>query len=159
VLAGGDPRIFWGGPQGYKLDHVTPLPGGYTFNNQFADFNRDGYLDCVTSQWHPGATETSLYFGSPSGFSQSNRFAFRVAGTRMISVADLDRDGWLDVIFTTKHDNQNLFIFWGSPTGFSNDRKTLLPVTAGSACRVADLDRDGYLDIVAPNIYDPNPSP
>lgn len=154
---GGNPRVYWGGKDGVQLTNVTSLPTGYSFDCQFADFNRDGYLDCVTSEWHPGSTETSVYYGSMSGFSGPNRFAFKVGGTRMISVADLNRDGWLDAIFTTKDDTQLMLIFWGSPTGFDNARKAALPIRAGTACRVADLNRDGFLDIVAPNVYDPTP--
>ena len=70
-------------------------------------------------------------------------------------MADLNRDGWLDVIFATMSDSSSLFIFWGGPGGFDNERKTLLPIGMAPAARTADLNRDGYLDLVVPNLFDP----
>lgn len=151
------PAIFWGGPEGFSYDRRTAVGERASFHSRFADFNRDGYLDLVTSEWSPGATHTSVYWGGPAGFSTANRFQLKVSGSRVLTVADLNQDGWLDVIYPTTHDSGKLVIFWNGPNGFDNSRVTLLPNGAGTSARVADLNRDGFLDIVVANLYDPHP--
>ncbi len=151
------PVIYWGGPKGFSRDRRSPISDRYSFYSRFADFNRDGYVDLITSEWFPGSTTTSLYWGGPSGFSASNRFVFKISGTRVLTVGDLNNDGWLDVIFPTTHDSGKLVIFWNGPNGFDNEHKTLLPNGAGTSARVADLNRDGYPDLVVANLYNPHP--
>ena len=150
--------IYWGGPQVYSEDRRTELTSDLARSGQFADFNRDGYLDLALSEWEPGHQETSLYWGGPGDYSKANRFVFHVGGLRNHSLADLDRNGWIDVIFTSTT-NQELFIFWNQEQGFDNAKKTRLPTRVSIALEVADLDADGYLDIIAANLFDPNPNP
>lgn len=159
VFNGPHPDIYWGGPKGFSEERKSPLSNKYSFQGIFADFNRDGYLDALPSEWAPGSKESSLYFGGPSGFAQANRFGFRVSGERLVAAADLNRDGWLDAIFPTMHDSGKLLIFWGARDGFDNERRTELPVAASPAVRVADLNNDGHLDLVVANLYDPHPAP
>ena len=155
TFSGPQPVTYWGGPRGFTADNKTVISTRYSFYGTFADFNRDGWLDYVCSEFYPGSTESRVYFGSPTGFGPSSRFTFRINGPRASTVADLNRDGWLDVIFATMSDSSSLFIFWGGPGGFDNERKTLLPIGMAPAARTADLNRDGYLDLVVPNLFDP----
>jgi hypothetical protein len=82
---------------------------------------------------------------------------FRFKSVRFQTVADLDRDGWPDIIFSTT-DNR-VVIFWNSPKGFDNARKTVLPSAAAISAEVADLNGDGYLEIIVANLWDKNPAP
>jgi hypothetical protein len=159
TFSGPVPVTYWGGPQGFTPDNKTPISGRYSFYGTFADFNRDGYLDYVCSEFFPGSTDTRVYFGSPTGFSPSSRFTFHVNGPRASTVADLNRDGWLDVVFATMSDSRSLVIFWGGPDGFDNERKLMLPIGMAPAARAADLNRDGYLDLVVANLFDPQAAP
>ena len=149
--------IYWGGPDGYSSGnrHLLSDLGG--FSSRVADYNRDGYLDISLSQWEPGSESTSLYWGGPSGFTGNNRFEFEIGSIRVHSTGDLNRDGWLDIFFSTTIDQ--LVIFWNSPLGFDNDRKTALPSRVSASVEVADLNADGFLDLIVPNLYDANPAP
>ncbi len=149
--------VYWGSGDGYSLTNKTVLSFRNAFSGRVADFNRDGYLDLALSEWTPGGDETSLYWGSPSGFSAANRFVFRIKSIRFHTIADLDRNGWPDIIFPTT-DNQ-VVIFWNSPHGFGNGRRTALPCAAAVSAEVADLNGDGYLDIIVANLFDKNPAP
>ena len=71
-------------------------------------------------------------------------------------IADLNRDGWLDIV---GFDFDTLFLAWGGPRKFSDpDRQIRIPGVAhlGQNCRLLDIDRDGWLDILAADIGSPH---
>lgn len=152
------PTIFWGGMDGIQPDKTTALSQDYAFSGRAADFNRDGYLDLVVSEWQPGREVTHIYYGGPSGFTTAHRQPFPIRSVRFHTIADLDQDGWLDVIFPNFIDEE-IVIFWNSPLGFSPERQTRLPVRSAVAVEVADLNADGHLDLIVPNLFDKNPEP
>jgi FG-GAP-like repeat len=69
--------------------------------------------------------------------------------------ADLDGDGWLDLIFSNQIESGSQFsstlIYWGGPQGFIFERHTRLPTWGGYGICVADYNRDGHLDIAVPS--------
>ena len=150
--------IYWGGSQVYSEDRKMELNSELSTSGRFADFNRDGFLDLALSEWEPGHQETSLHWGGPGDYSSANRFVFHVGGLRNHGLADLDRNGWLDLIFTSTT-NRELIIYWNQEQGFDNAKKTALPTGVSVALEVADLDGDGYLEIIVANLIDPNPNP
>jgi hypothetical protein len=148
-FGGPESAIYWGSPRGYSPSNKSVVDAQMVFSGRFADFNRDGYLDIVLSEFSTGG-ETDLYWGSPLGFRSNNRFTFQIDGTRCQSIADLNGDGYLDVVFPTIH-NQAV-IFWNSPTGFSNGKRTGLPAGLAVASEIADLNQDGHLDLILCNL-------
>ena len=54
--------------------------------------------------------------GGPMGFAGNHRFTFQVDGVRCQSIADLNGDGWLDVVFPTV--DRQVVIFWNGPQRF-----------------------------------------
>jgi hypothetical protein len=62
--------------------------------------------------------------------------------------ADLNKDGYLDLIFPDV-DSDNLDIVWGDSSGrYSTDRRTLLQVQSAASVEIADLNGDGWLDLI-----------
>ena len=66
---------------------------------------------------------------------------------RWIYLADLDGDGWPDLIVPII-DADRSFIFWGGPQGYSMERCTALAVRHAACARVADLDGDGRPELI-----------
>lgn len=147
-------RIFWGSPKGFSFANSSTLPADFPFNACVADFNRDGYLDIAVTDWiTPGNRgEVDIFWGGPKGFVASNRTELPFPGIRTAVVADLDGNGYPDIIVAGTEDKAG--IFWNGPRGFRADHKTILPTNEAITAQVADLNRDGYLDIVIPNLYD-----
>lgn len=67
-----------------------------------------------------------MYWGSADGYSVDNRTDLATNGGSAVSVADLDQDGWLDLILSVtgtylyvgKPDYPNSYVYWGGPDGF-----------------------------------------
>lgn len=151
--------VYWGSgnAEPFASTRKSLVSAKQAMSGQAADFNRDGYLDLSLSEWAPGEIGAGLYWGGPSGFSASNRFVFQIGSVRFHAVADLNRDGWSDVIFPTTADE--VVIFWNSAGGFDNTRRQSLPCAAAVSVEVADLNRDGYLELLVANLWDKNPPP
>ena len=159
--------IYWGSASGYSTAKRTGLPtmgspGEYPGpRNAVADLNGDGHLDIVFSNWSDGTTvavNSYVYWGSATGFSAGNRAELPTSAAAGVSVADLNGDGNLDIVFSnfrgaagTKVDS---YVYWGSKTGFSASNRTSLPTVGASGVSVADLNADGNLDIVFSNHSD-----
>ena len=151
------PGIYWAEHGSYSSRNRTILSNRMAFSSRVADFNRDGYLDISLTQWAPGQEATDLYWGGPSGFSGQNKFVFPIGSLRGHVIGDLNRDDWLDIVFSTTNDQ--VVIYWNSPSGFDKDRKSVLPSRVAVSAEVADLNRDGFLDVIVANLWDAVPAP
>lgn len=149
--------VFWGSQSGFSFGNRSPLPcwkAGY--NPEVADLNKDGWLDAILISGE--SPNNYIYWGSPSGLSAS-RFTRVIVpvdiGGHGISLADLDYDGWLDIVYAQNRSGFNdAMILWGSEaiyrpgTEVSVDFLLPLPDRAFGGSSVADFNEDGYLDIV-----------
>lgn len=143
---------------------------GYTLatDGSRADLNRDGYLDIVFSNYCSGTTEATwqyeidsyVYWGGPDGYTTTNRLGLPTQGASGNAVADLDEDGYLDIVFSNVGRGTGYppiltgvssYIYWGSSQGYSDAYSTTLPTNGATGCSVADLNDDGDLDIVFSN--------
>ena len=159
IIPGSDGvSIMWGGENHFQGKERTQVFSNYASSTRLADFNRDGYLDLISSEWSPGSNETHLYYGSPAGFSPASRTAFPIGGCRFHTIADFNGDGWLDVAFPL-FSEEKVCIFWNGPTGFQAANRTDLPGRSSVALEAADLNRDGFIDLIVPNLFDKNPPP
>lgn len=155
-LGGAESAVYWGSPQSFAPQRKTVVAPSMAFSGRIADFNRDGYLDLVLSEYARGG-RTDLYWGGPMGFSSNNRFTFLIDGVRRLTIADLDGDGYMDIVFPTI--NNAAVILWNSSTGFDNAKKTSLPGGLVISAEIADLNRDGYLDLILCNLRSPDGKP
>ncbi len=151
--------VFWGSAKGFDPKNATWLavdnPRGLTLG----DLNRDGWLDLIYS--NITADTIPIFWGSPEGFSSSRRTELSTPGQGSVSIncADLNGDGWLDVLIPCFYDttptpwisDRDSYVYWGSPAGFDPARRLALPTQAPTQTAIADFDRDGRLDIFFPN--------
>ena len=67
-------------------------------------------------------------------------------------MADLNRDGLLDLVLTSYHAGYTRshpsYIYWNSSQGFDASNPTMLPTNSASGVLVADFNRDGHQDIL-----------
>jgi hypothetical protein len=147
----GNGSILWGSATGYNINNRTDLPVYFGIHNiEVADFNQDTWLDVLYVEYYGyGLSPIRIYWGSSTGFQPSNSTAVMgPAGNTGVSIADLNADGWLDIVGTGWYDTQS-YIYWGSEAGYSASNMQVLNsgyCYGGSA--VADIDKDTYLDIV-----------
>ena len=153
--------IWWGSPAGYENPRKTVIDLGRPeelMYLQAADFNRDGWLDLLLPQrGPPDGTEVSslILFGSPTGFSLAHRAELPSYVAYQNTIADLNRDGWLDIVFTSYggevSGNRPSLIYWGGPKGFLARPRTELPTNGSSGSLALDFDGDGWLDLFFAN--------
>jgi hypothetical protein len=120
-----------------------------------ADLNHDGRTDLVVP--HRDGGQSSVYFNDGRGGFAAGRavpFGPKDAAIRMAEVADLDRDGRLDIVVIDER--RGAGVYFGRADGTFAE---VLPLDDGKvrpyALAVADLNRDGAPDIIIGNVEAP----
>jgi len=131
------------------------VPTTFTVGNtpQFlatGDFNRDGWLDLVVG--NSGDDTVSVLLADPAhpgSFMAPTAYSVG-AFPNLVVVADLNRDGKLDVVCANR-DSNSVSILHGVGDGTFGARVDVPCGTAPWGVAVADLNRDGRLDIAVVN--------
>ena len=144
--------IYLNGPQGFPDEPTQTLPTTRSHGACCADLNRDGYLDVVVGGFFN--PDLQIFYGSARGFDPKACDTIRLEHDgvvydecRWICLADLNNDGWLDLVVPQIGYDRS-FILWGGVNGFSMERIQLLSVFKASTVQAADLTGNGYLDLV-----------
>ena len=146
--------VYWGNQDGaYSPEQRISLPAVDPYEWASGDLNDDGWMDLVVSNF--GETvrwlqESFIYWGTSSGFSAERRSGLSTHGSAGASLADLDRDGYLDVVManTSAEHTQGAFIYWGSADGFATPERTEMPSGSSGSAVPVDLNYDGFLDLL-----------
>jgi len=155
-----DGRIWWGSLNGFNDEEFNDIDLGQKVELMYikgADLNNDGYLDLVLPQRGPpdGTIASSIIlYGSPNGYNIENSVEVNSYVPYQNSIADLNKDGWLDLLLTSYggevSGNRPALIHWGSKDGFLPEY-TELENYGGSGSEILDYDGDGWLDILIAN--------
>ena len=164
VYLGNDQRnycqILWGNGSDYSVDRstVVPLKAYRTCCGVVSgDLDRDGYLDLVLPSGHTPEKISEVVWGGPNGFGKRPSTLLVTDANQGPTIADLDANGWLDLIFPgayqrdTGDAHTESFIYWGSQDGYSDARRTGLEAYGAAEAAAADLDGDGHLDLAISN--------
>ena len=163
-----DSYIYLGEADGYREDRRWTVPTVGGMGADSGDLNRDGYIDLVFAHVQDGTSRditSYIYYGGADGFSVENRIELPTIGCADPTVADVNKDGWPDVIYNNRYAGGdegssmpnpndykiNSYVYWGGETGFSVNNRMELPTVGAARARVADLNGDGFNDIVFAN--------
>ena len=150
--------IYWG-RSGLDPAGRTRLPSNGGKAVAIADLNQDRQPDLIVVNRFNGTRsdlDSFIYWGSRGGFEPGRRTLLPTRGAEAVAVADLNGDGWKEVVFANSGLSYHVpvdrfnrsFIYWGAASGYSPDRRTSLKTVLARDVEIADLDRDGALDLV-----------
>jgi hypothetical protein len=135
----------------------APMVHGIFIDLDIADINKDGRADIVVSNWVDGP---EIYLQrTDGGYSkQPDVFPQMLGGAAGVAIADLDRDGNLDIVTAGRLTPdggyiRGVYALFGDGTGAMRySDKTGLPATglaATDGLAALDVNGDGYPDIAA----------
>jgi len=125
--------------------------------NRLGDIDRDGRLDAVVGYQAISTKGTLAWYRQPQdpAGSWSQNVIAELTGPMSVDVADMDRDGDLDVVVgehnLSKPANAGLYVFENLDGAGSSWRQHSVHVgdEHHDGAQVVDIDRDGDLDIVS----------
>ena len=168
--------LIWNGPQGLGAGPITWLPSGGAVGATAADLDGDGRPEIIfnntmggPSQINPdfplyvylgnadnaydSARRLELPSGGVDGYSRERlEFHPTDASSIMITVADLNKNGYLDLLvpaYSTRFTRElPAYIFWGNERGFDFDEPQAIPCDSSCAFLAVDISGNGYLDLL-----------
>lgn len=150
--------VCFGGSNGFDENNTMEIPFRSGYESSAADLNEDGYVDLVTvNSMHGGGVDdpyrgVNIFWGSENGIDLENRTVFNEINVSTTNVADLDKDGYLDLVigFFDRYDKKptKLVIYYGSESGYSEENRVEIDSEGRStAPNIGDYNNDGWLDI------------
>lgn len=167
ATCGNHVRIYYGTENGYSEDNMQLLYPTFEEGEgarcgalwpALADLNGNGYLDLVVPiSWQ---NYSRIYWGGPDGYSDERSTKLPIECALTCRIADLNKDGYPDIIFGSRvsvHKNLehegSVTIFWGGPNGYSGFNCCVLPSYQSNSLTIADFTGDGWLDIFASSYF------
>lgn len=158
-------HVYWGSKTGFDPDRIWKLPFHSGYEASASDLNSDGFTDLIVlNSGHAGEHShadptlgANILWGGPDGLERSsNRSVLHEHFLGTSSVADLNKDGWLDLVlepFGPEHagEKEKLFIYYGGADGFTSTkagRRVALEMDGyAQEHLLADFNRDQWMDI------------
>ena len=150
----GSSFIFYGSPDGYSKENSECIETYCMATVHLADINNDGWLELI---YGDKRGYIAIYLGGPGGYSKDRMLKIPMPGNEEwiaeINSADLDNDGWLELIVSIPghyfRKPCGFYIFHGGPEGFSSEKYTYIDTkaTAGNIV-VSDVNNNGKLDLL-----------
>ena len=152
-------HVYWGGPDGPEAER-TDLPTIGAYDMAILDINRDGSLDLIfSSSWkdrhniaNPILAHVYLSKGDREFKDATEQYKIVCIGTMGIASADLNRDGYPDLVLANKRHvydkHTDSFIYWGNEESFEIESPVRLPTYDVENVLIADLNDDNRDDII-----------
>ena len=142
--------IFYGSRDGFSTSRSESIEN-YGFGVHLADINRDGFIDALFSDKRHFIL---VYPGSKEGFSKDNTIKIPCPIPGLINSADLNNDGWLDLIISQMSSRvrrkESYTVFYSDEGEYSlENSQTFGRGISVNDTAVADFNGDGHLDVMA----------
>ena len=150
--------IYWGASSGLSESNRTDLPTVGSLDAVTGDFDGDGHTDIAFGSFYTGSSYSGsayIYYGSSTGYSTADSETVSTSGTYNIGTADLDNDGYDDLVLPSYYDGSyttGAYVHYGSSTGFGGT-PTSLDTYGSSEVSIGDLDQDGFPELVFNNYF------
>jgi len=124
--------------------------------NRF-DLNNDGWIDLLFPHTHDRKNIIQPTLVEISAERAVTLSQLEVDGSKQVESADLNKDGWPDLVFCPSHSGLQyprrfVSIIYGGEDGWPASRSNgVLPVHGVNAIALADLNHDSWVDIVTLN--------
>jgi hypothetical protein len=138
----------------------TDLPTTGANDVEVADLDHDGSLDVVFANYRGTSTgvQSIVYYGSPVGPTTDRSTSLQTQGGLDAEIADLDGDGWEDLVFANNENGGQYSIeskvFWSSLGEFDDADTTGILGQGARHVVTGDLDEDGACDVVVASEWD-----
>ena len=151
--------LAFGGPDGLSAARRLSLVAHRPQKLAVVDLDLDGDLDLVVASSRMGAgglRTTTSYVYVNDGAGAFTPTGLPTVGATDVKVADLDQDGWIDLVFCNERGDvpgqpflATSTIYWSGTGGadFKPSRFTALPTASCSGIDLGDADGDGLMDI------------
>jgi hypothetical protein len=153
-----DSFVYWGGPGGFSEADRSGIATRGAFGASACDADADGRLDLVISSYFDGVSRkigSFVVWGDGERFATGSRLELPTIGARANLCEDLDRDGFLDVLFVNHYDDVTMdvptYVYRGGERGFLPEEPLKIPNLGPHTATAADLDGEGWLDLVFSN--------
>jgi hypothetical protein len=148
--------IFWGSEYGFIHENRSIIHHDIEKMRAplLMDLNRDDWLD-IAGQVEDG--KIRIWWGRETGYADDDYTEIdlgRKDHLMYIKGADLNKDGWLDLVLPKRRPHQNVntsFIYYGSVDGYSNTNRIEIEANIPYESSICDFDQDGWLDIFLPS--------
>ncbi|MDX1702186.1 MAG: VCBS repeat-containing protein, partial [Melioribacteraceae bacterium] len=137
------------------------LPGREAYEQAFVDLDDDGDNDILLinrGEVTRLANEVWIYWNENNEYSMWNMSGLPSYNGLGVQVADLDKNGYLDIIVSNGNpknllnkESEYSFIYWGSKDGWNVPERTVIPIELTRSATVCDINYDGHLDLVFGN--------
>jgi hypothetical protein len=154
--------LFLGRSDGsFSMDNSIALPGREAYEQAFVDLDDDGDTDILLinrGEVTRLANEIWIYWNENNVFEMQNMSGLPSYNGLGVEVADLDRNGYLDIIVSNGNPknmpdkaSEGSFIYWGGDHGWPVTERTTLPNKLTRSPAIADINADGHLDLIFGN--------
>jgi hypothetical protein len=154
--------LYYGTADGFDLENRVEFPSVGASDVTLTDLDKDGWPDFIVSNRYNGSgmsgsgykINSYIYWGSENGFDINNKLELPTVGAALARVADLNNDGFNDIVFPNGVQEYvgvfESYIYWGTGPGkdaWGTGNRSTLPSVSPEAATVSDINDDGYLDI------------